>query len=50
MLIFWFLFVIGCTLSYKAWYSQNMQLFTFAAIDAAFCASILLIYYLNKLN
>jgi hypothetical protein len=42
------LFVVGLILSLRFWFTQNMQGFTFAAIDAAFTGGILLLYILNR--
>jgi hypothetical protein len=42
------LFLVGLILSLRFWYTQDMQGFTFAAVDAAFTGSILLLYILNR--
>jgi hypothetical protein len=48
MILISILFVLGLILSIRFWYTQDMQGFTFAAIDATFTGSILGLYLGNR--
>jgi hypothetical protein len=48
MILISLLFFVGLILSLRFWYTQDMQGFTFAAIDTAFTGSILLLYLANR--
>lgn len=48
MILISILFVLGLILSIRFWYTQDMQGFTFAAIDTAFTGSILGLYLGNR--
>jgi hypothetical protein len=48
MILITILFLVGLILSLRFWYTQDMQGFTFAAIDTAFTGGILLLYILNR--